>query len=1406
MSSAVKGAGPVAQKQTGAPQAAAKQKLRVHTKITGEEARKLQILLGDFVETSNNHGRPVYHKAQKPNVKDSAQVFLYYWDDRDGAESAGWWFGDQVGGTQVWSRAMSDSKAPPREGWKIPWDGDAVKDMLLVDVLPQQTAPGTRSASSRPQAAAPESSSERKPPPLKAEPAKNDVLVNEYMQQVDELEIEVQQVLVGLEQLLGSEETDVLKEVQAQLQRCQEKCAARREITQKHIDEESQNGSSATASALNRLLGRLGVLDKNLAGEATKVRMRLAKVERMAETEKKEQASREELAQTEKRDAQLLHQHLPEAMELVQKAEEAVETMSILAAPLVPGGLEESLEMQEAEAKTMEEVDQAGLTAQQAHQEAKSVVLKRMSELKNFAPEAKKVATTEYKALLDKLSEVQKQLQTLKKQKADFVVRLANRKEVAALAEKLGCAELNLEKAKIMVQEADTQMPEDEIKAAEDLLAEADFRSILQSTDKRLYKGGGPAGHAAQLDPVSKQELQALFERGQQGQKRIEELRKSLRRQRESHQIQDYLTKAQELVEKYDEALNATTEAEMPFLKGLEVLPRQESIQTISECEAAAANAEKVGNATRKFLNDFKTDLRGLSKEGVAKFDAQFSDLKSHVADVDRKIQEFRVETQRRKVQSMIQEVVDDVTEAESLVQTLGEVSKLLEQQNLEEVSLESLKSTSEQALIAEKEATAACAKARGVLQSKQREVRDETMSTELLKLQERVGTAFQELSKHRRVANSGEKLTKNKKHLMDEEAKVVEFELAVQKVEALAAPKDDSPPTEEAVKEIDAETKTVEKALKCFDATVAVQLAGADGSLKAALERLRERAKKGLTVIQKVKEETKVQRERISCEAMLQQARQTVAEVDAALAKLEQAEAPLLKGSEALGIESMPLIKESEKVAENVAKVLQAARGFIAKKSLEVRGFAEESRVSTTAELQKLTQRNNAAGARLSRFRMDSESRKRSLTLQEAAQRLNAVEAQVKEVAKVGEPLELDGPAALSSIAAAELCSKLWDLAKAAAMSVLDTRAYLETLQKAEESNETAQESLKALLQRCQTIQDELNSTKQNGQEREQRFVAKRMLSQAKDYEDEVERESVKLKEMSSQLLEGDGKALLVMNDVAKIGEALQERIRDKGSSKDELYQQVKGESSSLTIAAFKAFIGKVLEELQRSDFDCSDEHLEAVGKQLDTDGNGEISREEFEEMFRQRFICVNVVTMTDSKEVSSKSVAKLEPGVILEALGAPVTPVPPGIPRVECKVVSTGKSGWVTMVGNRGTKYLEQQKPFEILVQKLEHQLDKASKIVTKALGFLKQKIADVSGNGARPLNEAVTEMKKIQLKCTEFKQEVDLLRKKVNERSAELIRQQAIQVAHAAEQKRKELAASTKPAESGDASKPA
>jgi len=73
---------------------------------------------GAFVLVSNNHGRPVYRKEQQAECGD---IVLYFWDDRDGPNFCGWYFGREVGGDQVIAHHMDrESPLPPSAGWRGP--------------------------------------------------------------------------------------------------------------------------------------------------------------------------------------------------------------------------------------------------------------------------------------------------------------------------------------------------------------------------------------------------------------------------------------------------------------------------------------------------------------------------------------------------------------------------------------------------------------------------------------------------------------------------------------------------------------------------------------------------------------------------------------------------------------------------------------------------------------------------------------------------------------------------------------------------------------------------------------------------------------------------------------------------------------------------------------------------------------------------------------------------------------------------------------------------------------------------------------------------------------------------------------------------------------------------------------
>mmetsp|Transcript_14254 Transcript_14254/g.44822 ORF Transcript_14254/g.44822 Transcript_14254/m.44822 type:complete len:994 (+) Transcript_14254:82-3063(+) len=99
------------------------------------------IVCGNYTLTTTNHGRPVYRKDPQPG---KPEVMLYFWDERDGVGSSGWWLSPKVGSEVVWgfhpSRA---SQTPPTTGWKVPYDA-GVDPNFLITVrrgMPQQQLP-----------------------------------------------------------------------------------------------------------------------------------------------------------------------------------------------------------------------------------------------------------------------------------------------------------------------------------------------------------------------------------------------------------------------------------------------------------------------------------------------------------------------------------------------------------------------------------------------------------------------------------------------------------------------------------------------------------------------------------------------------------------------------------------------------------------------------------------------------------------------------------------------------------------------------------------------------------------------------------------------------------------------------------------------------------------------------------------------------------------------------------------------------------------------------------------------------------------------------------------------------------------------------------------------------------------
>eukprot|EP00927_Polykrikos_kofoidii_P004608 TRINITY_DN11825_c0_g1_i2.p1 TRINITY_DN11825_c0_g1~~TRINITY_DN11825_c0_g1_i2.p1 ORF type:complete len:1658 (-),score=400.74 TRINITY_DN11825_c0_g1_i2:139-5112(-) len=80
-----------------------------------------EFITGIYIPDDFNHGRVVYKKERKTRGHD---VLIYFWDERDGPDQCGWWFGPNVGGNQVWAyHASRTAMTPPVSEWNVPHDG-----------------------------------------------------------------------------------------------------------------------------------------------------------------------------------------------------------------------------------------------------------------------------------------------------------------------------------------------------------------------------------------------------------------------------------------------------------------------------------------------------------------------------------------------------------------------------------------------------------------------------------------------------------------------------------------------------------------------------------------------------------------------------------------------------------------------------------------------------------------------------------------------------------------------------------------------------------------------------------------------------------------------------------------------------------------------------------------------------------------------------------------------------------------------------------------------------------------------------------------------------------------------------------------------------------------------------------
>jgi len=1309
----------------------------------------IQTLVGDYEETSSNHEKKVYKKKQKIAGHEDVNVFLYYWDQRDGADFSGWWFGDQVGGSQVWARAVSHGPAPPRIGWKIPWDSPkAEPGVLFVD--PRAAAPAAGAAAPPAAAAVPTG-------PVKTAEELEEI-VAKAGEQVETQETSSKEAVEASKALDAASDTTELQEVVAALQKEQTACMEAQKSLTKDIGEAKRGGISATpkVTELSKLSPRIRSLQASLSAELVRVKAFVTKSQ-MTEAQKKKAAETAEAnKEVEERDTKILEEELPAMQELVSTAEESADAVVTMSAPLIAEPPDDDDEMLK---KSIEEIEAAATEAQTKIGDARNQINTKLTAARKFAPETRKNALAEFSGMQTKLTEAQKKVAPYKNFKKEFKARVEARKSLQDTADKLNNFELEVEKLKMMSSgAAEGLMSDEELTQAEKISqpAKAGVENIIRTLQQKMIAAAGAV----------KDELSQMKDRASEIKKAMDEVLLLLKKNRESVATKSMLKQAAEKVDKVEECMEQCGQAELPWLKGVEVLPKDESEKALKECAVASTAVDGALTQARTFIKTKLAEAKKLVKEVQADVTEELNSHSSRLEEVAKRVGEFKKDMNERRVAAILAEAVDAISACDKKIEVLVKVSQVFSS-DLEEVSTDTLKEAVEKTAAAEKEAAAALMEARKVFASKQQQAKGLDQAA-LTKLQGRMNNAQAEITKAKRVSATAEKMIKGKEVLNQEDEKIKKIETDVDEAEKKVKPSEDAialgiEETKCSDEEIESMStmlfesqKTLQSSTKLVEATVI----GSPPALQTSLKKLTERSKATLKKITEVLAVTKDQRERVMSEAFVKQGKEKVDEVEQALEKGNEAELPFLKGIEVAAGESANVIAACEAAAKATNDAITAARSFVAGKSLELKKFGEAASKPANAEFVQLTERINSAAAKLGEFKKETDTRKKTARVQEAVDKTTKAEEEMKTLGELIEPF---ANKEAGSEPAEEECEKLVNQLKAAQALVEELRTALAGLQRDLKGVAAHADTLKDIQTRLTPLQADLMKHKKIASVHEQKFMAKKLLIEVGEQVDAMETEVQKCVEFCAPLVEQGGEKYLVQASIRTLADALRDYMTKKDSTQEALFKEIADGKDTVTQEAFLAFMEKFPEASGHEEVEFVPARRSAMYEQI-VDGDISMSLAGFQAIFKQCFNCVKEISVTDLFDMGkSKTIAKVAAGGHLATEhGAKVDES--GMTRIECTVVATGKTGFVTMQGNSGTKFLDLVSPFAIYCTDMDKTIDETLKSCAKVAAFINAKTKDmgVASKGS-PGADAREELNKLRGKVVAAQGSLNTLKTK-------------------------------------------
>lgn len=1310
----------------------------------------VRTLVGQYKVNGENHGRKVFKKES-----DTVDVFMYYWDNRDGPAFEGWWFGNQLGGTQVWSLCKQASQNPPSTGWQIPWDG-AVRPSLTVQPK-GQSAP-----------AAPQLSPQKPSIPAQTEA---DMATKGILNELAGAESEAQMALEQAKGLAGDfsflegisqAETLLAPQVQALGQ------------ASKRLLEAQRNAKGPAMQEFQKMGQKLRQVGSTVNTELTK--LRAAKMK--AEKEEKEKA-------LEDQDRILFQEIMPEAIQKTNLAEDAVEKASITA-EMISGAGDDMEEVRQA----VNETEQAARDAQTSIGEARIFLNTKQTACKRMVSEKmKKEAMDEFGKLMQQLQAAQTKLTPLKTVRQDYIQRSAAKKLVTELMEKLTPAEVEVDRADEATQllfEGD-ETTKETLTGAEKAVAKAtDQISAVQKLLEAKMKTLPPTGAA-------RDELAKLEERVKGSREKLTNLKNS---QKDAYERISSGTLTQEAAEKLkavEDAVSKVADAEAPFLMGVEELPLEETLSAVKLSETAATSANTSLSICRMFLATKLVEVKRFSAATSTQAQAKLKGYQKDLEALTKKLTDLKANTAGRKKSVLMREAEGQVTKAEELAQKVVEFASIFEDDTkLMELPSATIKEASVNTSKAEAEANAAMADARKYITARQIEAKGKDSSEEvskmLLNYQTRLSNAQTEVSKYKKLSASVEGRLAAKKQIEEASSKVKDAEEKVE--DAIKQCKDLETLTPESVgekghkeaqKSAEGAAAAAATALKQTDRFLASQTR-ATGLAKDEIEKMKPKVKEMQDKLEAATTSMREKAEKLVVQTIIFDAKTRVEEAEASVQKVSEAEAPLKDDKkEMTADEAGEALNKLETAAQAAHSNLGSTKTFIAMKRLAAKRLAESAAKTTAEELATYQGRLDAAVKTLQDIKRGMSDRKASILQRENAAKVNEVQ---KKVAAATEATKvLAGDEDLKPEAMKEACEKAGTAQGEAQQLIEDTRTQLLNRQKdakATTSESPALNEIAAQLEKITDLQKDLNKEKSLLRDSEHKFVGKRLLKDAGERLDTLEKKLESTTAIAAPLVSDDQEEFSAGIFLQHIVDAMKQNAKKAEKAPKDLFAEMK-DGDVVTEEKFVSFTIKLPEIVEDGEVIFSEEQLKTIYKKLDTEGQGKVTEEAFLSHFVSRYICVNPSSMTESLSVKGgKTVRKLEVNEAFIALGEPAKDPELGLMRVKVKADKDGKEGYVTLAGNQGTKYLETHTAYAQVSAKIEAALKEMQDELAKTTKHLENKVEELKAVRAGPLAETKTELTglkprlaKVQFALKEMKKKVGDS-KKQNEQLMEIEKQ--------------------------------